>query len=375
MRTLLFCTAYAATPSMWQLRYRRWLDAVRAAQLGADQVLIVDDGSPVMPDWGDITVSSGEGMEECAQLAEQDGAVLFHFENRLGRQGLLHFPGWYRSFAFAGRYAAQFGFDRVIHIESDAYLVSERMRGFVRDQSQGWVLPWCPAHQCPEICVQVIGADQIGALAEFCSQPYENLAGQYHEWAVPATMVDMRWQGDRFGQTDAQVPVDADFACQISPQREPGFYWWLRSRPGPGAAPPVVHYIFGWQGNAKPPHGDGWGEPEPELQWMVGTESVLTVPQLPEGSYEIAMRVMPYVRPSMPAQRLEVFLNNRRAGEFALDSPCVIGCGLPPDVLRKNGPNSLRFVHPDAASPASVESSPDDRMLAVALQWLRVSGL
>lgn len=56
IRSLIFCTAHARSHLLWTVRYRRWLDAVLGAQLGADQILLVDDGSPVLPGWVDTPV-------------------------------------------------------------------------------------------------------------------------------------------------------------------------------------------------------------------------------------------------------------------------------------------------------------------------------
>ena len=64
MRTLVYCTAYAATVSGWQTRYRRWLDAVLTGGLNVDQVLIVDDGSATLPGWPELSLYSGDELGE-----------------------------------------------------------------------------------------------------------------------------------------------------------------------------------------------------------------------------------------------------------------------------------------------------------------------
>ena len=117
-KTLIFCTAFASTPNAWESRYRRWLRAIRSSQLEYDSILIVDDGSPVLPEWTDIAIGTGEIDQLPAEKI-----LLYHFEEHLGRKAIFDFPGWYRSFTFAGRYAHAHGFEKVVHIESDAFLI------------------------------------------------------------------------------------------------------------------------------------------------------------------------------------------------------------------------------------------------------------
>ena len=49
MRTLAFCTSYAESKSAWTERWGRWMRAMTCSGLQFDQLLIVDDGSPVLP--------------------------------------------------------------------------------------------------------------------------------------------------------------------------------------------------------------------------------------------------------------------------------------------------------------------------------------
>ncbi len=166
-KTLVFCTAYVPSPKIagtyvpsmehgtayleaadgedkfysWNLRYRIWLEALLASELKFDQILIVDDGSPTLPQWDDVTIK-----REQDSILSSDKIVLFHFDQNLGRHAVSDFPGWVRSFLFAGRYARANGFTRVIHLESDAFLISWRLQSYANAVSDGWVTLWCPRH-------------------------------------------------------------------------------------------------------------------------------------------------------------------------------------------------------------------------------------
>lgn len=56
MSTLVFCTSFSNNPLHWQQRYRKWVDYFESSLLEFDQMLIVDDGSPILPDWSDFEV-------------------------------------------------------------------------------------------------------------------------------------------------------------------------------------------------------------------------------------------------------------------------------------------------------------------------------
>jgi hypothetical protein len=360
---------------IWDKRYRRWLDAVLAADIDATQVLLVDDGSPVLPGWPDTPVYSGDTLADAAPIVGRTGPVLFHFTEHLGRPDTLNFPGWHRSFAFAVAYAEKAGFDRVIHLESDAFLVSPRMRAYVRARTSGWTAMWCEKYHFPEIAVQIIGTDKLPALLSFTQAPYAGMIGKLPEFALrPHTEVERDMVGDRYGETDKDVPRTADFASQVPCQREPGYYWWLQPPPQP--TPPRVEgridFTFGRSGNVDGRTLKGWAEPEATQQWMVSVASVFALPPLaPDANYDLVAGVIPYLATQqLKLQRLILQVNHTVVAEFDLHEAQHIGCALPAASLRRDDTDRLRFLHPDALSPNSVGDGDDGRMLALALRWL-----
>src|ERR1700761_7013718 len=125
--TLVFCTAYTGRNDRpweaWEIRYKRWGEAIKSSALDYEQILIVDDGSPTLPAWPNAAILTALPAE---RPSERLG--IFPFKDNLGRPAAYDYPGWYRSFTFAAEYARIFGFDKIIHIESDAFLVSRRMQ-------------------------------------------------------------------------------------------------------------------------------------------------------------------------------------------------------------------------------------------------------
>src|SRR5256885_226671 len=98
-RTLLFCTAYSADEAGWSRRYATWLRAIRRGGLEYDQILLIDDCSPVGPAWPGLTIVPADG----STVSDQP-LVLARFENHLGRRRFDDSPGWFRSFTYAAQY-------------------------------------------------------------------------------------------------------------------------------------------------------------------------------------------------------------------------------------------------------------------------------
>ena len=228
-RTLLFCTSYVGpglgARDTWDDRYRLWRRAVAASRVRHDQALIIDDASPTLPTWPDTDViREGEGLHSGA------ASVLFRFGEHAGRSGLSDFLGWVRSFCFAAHYAAANGFERVLHLESDAFLISERIQQFVNAVTDGWVGFWCPRYNRPEGAIQVIAGRSLRTFGAFAACGREALAGVEIETALPFTRVERGFRGDRYGEYLDHVPRDAEWSAQTTlaaGAARDAFYWWL----------------------------------------------------------------------------------------------------------------------------------------------------
>ncbi|MGH1590378.1 hypothetical protein ACRBEV_21115 [Methylobacterium phyllosphaerae] len=226
-KTLIFCTAFATDDETWLNRYRRWVDAIKNSSLHYDQLLLIDDGSPVLPSWNDVLVVE-IGQEIPITDAADSKIVLLHFETNLGRKDINDFAGWYRSFCYAGKYAAENGFDKIIHIESDSFLISDRIKNYFNEFNSGWLALWCRRWLWPETAVQIMAGDAVGALAiQDQIMPHERLVGKWMELSLPFTHVDPDFNGDRYGEYLPYIPRNADFAVQTDQHSSADYFWWL----------------------------------------------------------------------------------------------------------------------------------------------------
>src|SRR4051794_18743119 len=226
MKTLLFCTSYAERQAAWNERWGRWLKAIAHSGLEADKILIVDDGSPLLPDWPGVAVFPAD-----PSIADDSRVAIHHFADCRGqRVNGEPFPGWYRSFAYAVLYGMDRGFDKIIHIEADAFLITDHIVNYFNSVDCGWIALWCRRHNWPESTFQIINSDQFEACRKFFSQPYSaHLGPPYRapEQLIPFTLINKSFIGDRYGESEDTVPFDADYVSQVKWGRGPEYYWWL----------------------------------------------------------------------------------------------------------------------------------------------------
>ncbi|ALS59936.1 hypothetical protein [Pandoraea norimbergensis] len=234
MKTLLFCTCYMRDAQAWKQRYRRWLEYYRRGPIHADKIVMIDDGSPYLPPSEIVrTVAAGSDLS-----AHDDGHAIVRFENNLGRQSMSLYPGWWRSFLHSVTLARAMGADKIVHIESDAYTLSQQIVDFINDTESGWHVMWAQRYAMPETAIQVIGRDQFDALEalakEYPAFDFPDIA----ERLLPFTSVNREFAGDRYSEFKRNrgifrsqkfnflpifqwdffwepIPPDADFATQV----------------------------------------------------------------------------------------------------------------------------------------------------------------
>jgi len=100
-----------------------------------------------------------DSFDATARADDQDKAV---GEGRMA-YSVTNLPGWIRSLLFPAMWAVTSGCNRVIHVESDAFLRSGRTRRYGYEVNDGQIAPWCPRYQWPASAFQTAagGASRI----------------------------------------------------------------------------------------------------------------------------------------------------------------------------------------------------------------------
>lgn len=240
MHSVFFCTSYIADAEAWETRYKRWLEFHQTLNFGDTRFLMIDDASPYCPPLNEISIlSPGDPLPD-------DRPSIIRFPNRLGRNSLLSYPGWWRSFLHSVEVARNTGARKIIHVESDAFILSNRLRNYINNLNEGWTTFWATSYNFPETAIQVICEDQFETMASFKEKPAESLEGKFAEDLLPFTCVNQEMIGDRYSefripllrtgllrsrkfnrlrffQGDrfrARIPADADFATQVTFDQE-----------------------------------------------------------------------------------------------------------------------------------------------------------
>ncbi|MGK5026297.1 hypothetical protein [Janthinobacterium sp. RB2R34] len=233
MKSILFCTSYIRNEQAWQERYQRWLDYYEDGPIAASKKIMIDDGSPYLPPPDLIKT-----VPFTAPLSLfNDDKVIVRFDNNLGRQSMSVYPGWWRSFLHSVTLARELGADKIIHIESDAYILSPRLADFINGIESGWHVMWSECYRFPETAIQVVCSDQFEIFEQFKARQPDLNYGDLAENLLPFTSVNRQFKGDRYSEIRrnrgmfrskkfdgiplfqesffrAKIPLDADFVTQ-----------------------------------------------------------------------------------------------------------------------------------------------------------------
>jgi hypothetical protein len=140
-----------------------------------------------------------------------------------------------------------------------------------------------------------------------------------------------------------------------------------------GKTAPSVDIDFSKNGNSDDFIEEGWAVQGIDHRWVEGSHSALGFDSPPTGSdYVLEMVLWPLTLPQRhPAQRLQIFVGETEVGHCTVTHQCFLEFALPRSVLCV-GRSSIRFIHPDAISPARLGISADPRDLALAFKRIRI---
>jgi hypothetical protein len=194
--------------SSWLHRYLPWIDYYHAFPLQREATFMLDDSSPYAANDNRVAIQQG------ALTPPQPGTIqLYRFAEHLGNKRHI---GWWRSFLFSLRIARAYGLRKIIHIESDAYILSGHLVDYLEGLQSGWTVLWCPLYQMPEAGIQVIVEDQFTAMQRFAEMDVSEVSRTLAEQSLPFTCVEKGFYGDRYGEIRRRIPRTADYACQVN---------------------------------------------------------------------------------------------------------------------------------------------------------------
>ena len=212
---MVFCTSYFENQEYYYLRYKKWISYYLSLPFAEDKdFFMLDDGS-------DLTVADNLFNyieEEVTEDSKIEKMNFFHFKERAGNTRTANHPGWYRSFLYSLDIARTLGYDKIIHIESDLYLLSNKICQYIDGADSGWISFLCPKYNFPESSIQIINRDCFRKFENFrdeiLAKGLHSMAHANVEHLLPLTHLEKGFNGDRFGETNLPQNLDMDYYAQ-----------------------------------------------------------------------------------------------------------------------------------------------------------------
>lgn len=195
MKTLLFCPLFIDNQERLE-RNIKWFDYYyNLKELKWDELYMVDNASDkkLLQEFVDhVNKTDVKGTINVCKT-------------RLERRETHAYGYWYNAFGKAARYAKEHKFDRIIHIDSDVFVLKPELVEHINNFKEGWQAFWCSMYNYPESTFQLIGKDQFNNMYEFMTRDFlafypDDIA----ETRIPWTHVEKSFKGDRYGEKELQ---------------------------------------------------------------------------------------------------------------------------------------------------------------------------
>lgn len=219
MKTLIFCTSYFDTEEIYQKRYQKWIDYYNNHPFTNNKhMYLIDDSSDLELMTDDaVHIIKEDQLEDYEDVNKIN---IYSFNNRKGLNWThcsANNEGWWRSFSASLAIAKKYNYEKIIHIESDAFLISKEVINHIDSLDEGWTTFFCPRWNMPEAAIQIICKDQFENFSNFISSGYQELSKTMAaERDLPFTDVEKRFIGDRYGEDEIKQMEGQDYYCQTN---------------------------------------------------------------------------------------------------------------------------------------------------------------
>ncbi len=132
---------------------------------------------------------------------------------------------------------------------------------------------------------------------------------------------------------------------------------------------------FSKGGNADAYKVGGWSQTEEKFTWLEGTSARLRV-QLPSAKETVTLKARLAAltkTPELPAQPVEVYINDTKIAEWQVAETSEFTVALPNEITKSGGVLTIEFKMPKATSPKTLGLSSDSRILGICFHDLEFS--
>lgn len=214
MKRLLFAPLFLDEGERLQ-RNIKWIDYIFSIKqhLEFDEILFVDNAS-----------SDNLNIFESHIKKYNFPITIIKCDVRMSRRTSHAYSYWYRAFAKGIKYAMDNNYDALVHIDTDVYLLNNKMTDWVNSQNTGWVCQYCSMYNYPETTFQIICKDQYEkAYKWFIEDFLEFYPYAIAETKIPFTHIEKSFNGDRWGEKQLQQTKEMDWFGQCPVDTEMKF--------------------------------------------------------------------------------------------------------------------------------------------------------
>lgn len=212
MKTILFSLCYIDGPERLKRnqRYLKYYNDIKS-DLGFDAIVLADNASD-LPWLSQLNASIF--LEESNAAMELSGTrdIVYTFAKHLPRGSALDYPYCWRGLDFI-RSFIQSGFDKVVCIDSDCFVLTKKLATYIKNINSGWESFWVPSYNFPSAELHVLCRDAFPIYLDFVK---ENHHGKLMETALPFTKINKDFIGDRYGERGFEQSHTMDYYGQAT---------------------------------------------------------------------------------------------------------------------------------------------------------------
>lgn len=156
----------------------------------------------------------------CAELyfkAKDTEFSFLHLGEHIERGPGFVYPHLWRGL-YSLRRVIGAGYDKIILIDSDCFVLTQKAADYIKGLTSGWTTLWCPKYNFPEAAIQVLCRDAYPVYYSFINQcewgarPTDSPM----EILLPFTHTEMSLKCDRWGEERRAQESWMDVYCQAN---------------------------------------------------------------------------------------------------------------------------------------------------------------
>lgn len=174
-------------------RNQRWVNYYTAIQnkIGFDDIWLLDNSS------------TRENIDRFLDGVDKTPFIQRFSERLVRREGMPHdYPYYWRALWFIKNLFVSY--DKIICIDSDCFVLTERMASYIKNLDSGWTSFWCKRWNFPDSSIWVLTKPEFDLFLKCTQGDWSRKVGECMERDIPFTYVNKDFCCSRFGE---EIPV------------------------------------------------------------------------------------------------------------------------------------------------------------------------